>query len=41
LAEDRDNLSLLRSLFVPGSIAQSDTAIAASPAEPRQSTGGL
>jgi deoxyribonuclease-4 len=40
LAEDRENLSLLRSLFVPGFIIQSETT-APSRAERRQSTTGL
>jgi deoxyribonuclease-4 len=33
LAEDRENLSLLRSLFIPNSVVQSDTALLASAAE--------
>jgi deoxyribonuclease-4 len=39
LAEDRENLGLLRSLLIPSSVVQSDVAPAASINEPRQSSG--
>ena len=39
LAEDRENLSLLRSLFISSSVVQSDAAITASTNEPSQSSG--
>ena len=41
LAEDRENLALLRSLFIPSSVVQSDAAPTASINEPRQSSGPL
>ncbi|HEU4640192.1 MAG TPA: deoxyribonuclease IV [Candidatus Binatia bacterium] len=40
LAEDRENLGLLRSLFIPSSVVQSDTVLLAS-AERRQPSGPL
>ena len=39
LAEDRENLGLLRSLLIPSSVVQSDAAPTASINEPRQSSG--
>jgi deoxyribonuclease IV len=41
LAEDRENLGLLRSLFIPSSVVQSDTALLASAAERTQPSGPL
>ena len=41
LAEDRENLALLRSLFIPSSVVQGDAAPTASINEPRQSSGPL
>ena len=41
LAEDRLNLGLLRSLFIPSSVVQSDTAMAAITVERGQSSSGF
>jgi deoxyribonuclease IV len=41
LAEDRENLALLRSLFIPNPVVQSDAALPASMKDPRQSSGPL
>jgi hypothetical protein len=41
LAEDRENLSLLRSLFNPSSVVQDDAAPTASINDSRQSGGPL
>jgi deoxyribonuclease-4 len=41
LAEDRENLGLLRSLFIPSPLVQSETALLASTAAPTQSSGPL
>jgi hypothetical protein len=41
LAEDRENLALLRSLFIPNPAVQSDAALPASMKDPRQSSGPL
>jgi deoxyribonuclease-4 len=41
LAEDRENLALLRSLFIPNPVVQSDAAQPASMKDPRQSSGPL
>jgi deoxyribonuclease IV len=41
LAEDRENLGLLRSLFMPGSVVQSESALLATTAEQAQSSGPL
>jgi deoxyribonuclease IV len=39
LAEDRENLGLLRSLFMPSSVVQTDTALLANASERRQPSG--
>ena len=39
LAEDRENLGLLRSLFIPSSVVQTDTALLANASERRQPSG--
>jgi deoxyribonuclease IV len=41
LAEDRENLGLLRSLFIRSPVVQRDTALLASAAQRRQSSGPL